>query len=1132
MTRINRILSAGITAGLMLFGAKGALADDCLLLSGSPAGAECVVNTFRTASGTFNIAEPLRITGTGRIDASSSVLTGITLNVTGNVVLETPTIATGGQIEANDIGPNNNNHASPITINATGNLEMAAGSKILSENVISGGDGGKITIIVGGDMILHGTNLPTPGALISARKISGAGDTGNGGDIYIQVGNVVVVQSVGTSGEPVFTATCAERNPTGDILLEQGAQILADGPGEAGAIRIFAGHDATIRGTVSSRGFSTLGRGGPITIDACCNLLIDDTGIVSSRGQDPGADLVHLEGCCVFVNGLVESTGPGHQLVTSPDKNLCNAPVRPGHLANSSGCVEVWSGTKIIIDSTGTHRGEINADTAQAGGTAGRGWIDLFANGDITINDGDGNDQNGGATPVAAVHANQFVTNAHGGQIVIKSLLGNVIATGFAVQADATNGGGSGGQLTIEAKQNLTFDTASVFARGDFVATGGYGKGGSISERSFQAAISWQNGVGNVQPTGTGITTVANRGTITFRKCTALNTTGTSFPVTAGAATTPTTLADLCVGVPTVSSYVVLPPSDCQERCQRIPPRGSKSGVKFLDLNNNGVRDTGEPGIPGFRIHLFGTDLLGTPIHDTQLTTGDGSYVFVLPNGGTFTVCEEQQPGYTQSYPDPANFPPLVPPNGETIADCTTHTDGGTITPGPWGWTFTMAADDQLTGNDFGNYTNFCEKQPVRSVLDPEFGRFPGNLGPDVIVNLALGQKVQNAVAKATDTNGDGYIIIVVVKDGTGKLGGSTWENVVIDRNFGTEEPPTRFALLGCSVTISAKDSGQAAGLVTSNAKSIAGSPENVFVMDLHGANSGVAGWQVYGDGRYFRNVYNTGSAVGIQLNGNNNTMHNGKAEGNSGDGIQVNGNGNQIETPDSFSNAGCGIKVNGNSNLVDGADVGDKNKGNGSGICVTGNSNTLSENDVYANSGSGITVAGNSNTLTKNGVGDKDKANGGDGINVNGSGNALSENNVFFSGGNGIVVTGNTNTFTKNVSGDSKKGNGLDGFAVAGYGNSFTENKASGNGGYGFNVSGGTVGGPNSLKSNVSNTGSSGGSGENSLAEYLLGNYVRNNGGGNKADGTTVPSATKCTLTFPATNATLNYSPAKACGD
>jgi parallel beta helix pectate lyase-like protein len=422
-----------------------------------------------------------------------------------------------------------------------------------------------------------------------------------------------------------------------------------------------------------------------------------------------------------------------------------------------------------------------------------------------------------------------------------------------------------------------------------------------------------------------------------------------------------------------------------------------------------------------------------------------------------------------------------------------------------------------------------CEKATVQAVLNPFTGRFPNNFGPDVTVRLDLGQKVQDAVDSASDSNGDGYILILVVKDGTGQLGGSTSENVLVSKAY-----DHRFGLLACSVTINALDASKPAGRIASGAASPVGSPENIFVMDLHGAgSSGVAGWKVEGDDRYMRNVATKDSAVGMWFAGNNNTMHNGNAVDNAGVGIQVDGSFNKIETPDSFGNGGCGIQVTGNSNTVAGADVGDRNKGNGNGgLCVTGDFNVLSENDVFANTGTGISVAGNSNQLLKNNVGDVgDKGNSGDGIDVTGDSNKLSENDVYNSGGDGVTVTGKSNQLLKNVSGDKGKGNVGDGFRVVGAGNTLQENKASANGGDGFDVSGGTsaVPGANSLKSNQSNTGSSGGSGENTGAEYKLLNFVKNNGGGNKADGTTVPTAAKCP-TFPATNATVNFLAPAVC--
>ena len=75
--------------------------------------------------------------------------------------------------------------------------------------------------------------------------------------------------------------------------------------------------------------------------------------------------------------------------------------------------------------------------------------------------------------------------------------------------------GSSGGEIRVEAKNNVALDTAAIFARGDFDASGGFGSGGMIGPltptvpppgqapiRAFLGALSWQNGVGDVRPTG------------------------------------------------------------------------------------------------------------------------------------------------------------------------------------------------------------------------------------------------------------------------------------------------------------------------------------------------------------------------------------------------------------------------------------------------------------------------------------------------------------------------------------------------------------------------------------------------------------------------------------------------------
>jgi hypothetical protein len=1093
MKRITLLAMAVLTSSLMLVGAKPALAvnDFCDFVT-----TECEVTTIHNVSGTFTIDRTLHIFGTGKLDASGG---GITINITGDLLMDT-----GASIEANDdagaacnSGPDRDN-ACPITINATGNMEMQAGSSILAENncvgggPCGGGSGGNITIKLGGDMILHG---PATGALISSRKTSGAGDTGHGGDIYIQVGNVVVSQTTGPNGEPIFTGACADKDPTGDILVEQGAQILADANGEAGAIRMFAGHDITIRGTVSSRGFTTLGRGGPITLYACCNLLIDDTGIVSSRGQDPGADLVHLEGCCVFINGLVESTGPGHfKNQTSPANNLCNDPVRPGKPTNSTGCVEIWSGTELEINSVLPHRGEINANTDFGGGADGTGWIDILANHDIRILDGTGNDQDFGATLVFAVHANQGSGDGcHGGVINVQSKMGMVTANGLALQAEAIGASHCrGGQITVEGDTAVTLAGASLFARGGHwnrvpPATSVDGTGGKIFVTTFGGVLNWNTGgVGDARPTGS-IVAAAQDGKITLKNCTgAVNivTTGSTFP-TNGSAEPPWPIK---LGGPCVPANPVFPqPAEpggllpdirsdaCKDACTPTVPPAGKFGIKFLDADKDGVQDPGEGGIGGFRIHLFNSDLSE---HLHAFTTG-GTGLYSFPNlpAGQYNVCEESTSGFTQSFPSPTSSPPS---NQNPATACTDHAaaHGGTITMGTEGYFISLLAGDLDGPNNFGNFPNFCEKLPVRTVLDPTFGRFPDNHGPDILVNLALGDSVQAAIDKLTllgDQNDDGYLIIVVVKDGSGKLGGSTKERIEISGQY---EIP--FALIGCSVTLI--DPKPADNKPTAHVTKDASSPD-FFFMDLHGSGSPVAGWLVEGNGRYVRNTGVSNNAVGIELIGDGNTMHNGSAHDNLGVGMYIQGNGNLATDTDVNANGGDGVQVIGDSNQLLKLDVGNDNGNTGNGVVVTGNLNLLSEIDAFKN------------------------------------------------GGNGIWVGGNSNQILKARAGEAKKGNGFDGIHVVGSGNILQENKASANGLDGYDISGGVLGSPNSLKKNLSNTGSSNSSSENGGAEYRLLNYIKNNGE-NKDDGTTLPNAGKCPAVnappltgFPATNATVNFS-------
>jgi hypothetical protein len=832
----------------------------------------------------------------------ASTFPGNIINIPDNLLMTST-----GHIVCNDPASPTADSACNITLNVGGNMTMQAGSSIDANNTVDGGHGGTIFITVCGDLTMDGPSGADAGALITSQHLSNGTD--DGGKITVVVGCVTLDTS-----DPAI-GICG--NPTGDILISAGATITSNSNSHrAGDIALYAGRNITVKGTVSAEGTGGTGHGGAITIDACCELFVDDTGVVTSRGLDPGADRVHLEGCVVTILGLVQSTAPGH---TDPSP-LCTPPIRPGKPPESTGCVEIWAGTTLTIDSTGTHKGEINADIGFSGGTSGRGWIDILANGNILLNDGAGND---GPSPNLApgdldspylVHANMNVlTNSFGGVILVQSRLGKVDTFGNALQANATPSGGKGGLITVEAGGlspvpggDVNFHDASIQAIGSNTNNCPSDKeGGHIFARSSNGQVL---GVPNGE----------------------LNADGGNAPAN-----------DTCDHLGDVTLQDCGPPPD---------PAFAYGGTV----------------IPAPPIIL--ADTCGVPVVFPAFAPGSHE---VYPADTCATACQ-----------------PVTPTPTPTV----TSTPTPTTTPTP-----------------------FCNKLPVQTVLA---GRVP-----DVIVRTDLGGSIQAAVAGATDTNGDGYIIVGVVSNGTGALGGSTTQNVVIDQVY-----PKPFLLIGCSVTMinPRANAGNPTGWIKPGAGVLNPPGGNIFAMDLHGTGStGVngAGWKVEGNGRELRNTGASGNTTGIWFVGGNNIMHNGAASSNSGVGLKIEGNGNYVTDTDVFSNTSHGVQVIGNNNQLLKIDAGDIGKGNGGdGVNVNGTGNLIQECDAYANSGNGISATGGANTLNKNNGGGKGKGNGQKGIAVGGSG-PLTQNTARGNTGFGFDLTSGGHTLKNNVSGGTGSG-------------------------------------------------------------------------------------------------------------
>ena len=172
----------------------------------------------------------------------------------------------------------------------------------------------------------------------------------------------------------------------------------------------------------------------------------------------------------------------------------------------------------------------------------------------------------------------------------------------------------------------------------------------------------------------------------------------------------------------------------------------TKSGTKFEDLNADGDRDAGEPGLSGWEIHLFGDDDQGNPVHLHDTTDGNGDYSFENLEPGEYTVCETQQSGWTQS----------MPGTGAGTADCSGHTHGGT-TPGARGYAIDLEFGDDDSGNDFGNFRMASKSGTKFEDLNADGDEDAGEPGVSgVQIHLFGTDGLGNAVHRHTSTDASG----------------------------------------------------------------------------------------------------------------------------------------------------------------------------------------------------------------------------------------------------------------------------------------------------------------------------------------------------------------------------------------
>ncbi|RJR51575.1 MAG: hypothetical protein C4576_03520, partial [Desulfobacteraceae bacterium] len=97
------------------------------------------------------------------------------------------------------------------------------------------------------------------------------------------------------------------------------------------------------------------------------------------------------------------------------------------------------------------------------------------------------------------------------------------------------------------------------------------------------------------------------------------------------------------------------------------------TGMKFEDLDRDGVQDAGEPGLGGWTIYLDAdNDGVLDAGETARVTAGDGAYAFTGISDGTYTVREVMQDGWVQTFPGTGSHSVIA-----TIGEITSGVDFG-----------------------------------------------------------------------------------------------------------------------------------------------------------------------------------------------------------------------------------------------------------------------------------------------------------------------------------------------------------------------------------------------------------------------------------------------------------------------
>ncbi|MEH1869305.1 MAG: filamentous hemagglutinin N-terminal domain-containing protein [Nostoc sp.] len=359
-------------------------------------------------------------------DKSSGLQSDLLIGGVGNagniqVTTGSLSVTNGANISGTTAGVGN---AGNITINARDNVTVSGfGGREKVGSLVST-EGVKNAIGNGGDIRISASNLLLKGG---GRLDAINGGQGNGGNIFLDVGNNITFDGIGGNGLSSSANTLTFNGNAGNIQIETGSLFLTNG------------------GTISSVHLERKGNGGNITINARDTVKID--GVV--KGGTSGLDKIAISN---LSSSLVSGEGKGGDIeITTGSLSVTNGAFISGATngQGNGGNITVNAGDTVTLD------GGENGLFASVGTSAANNSVGNA--GDIRINARELFLKNGGG--LAAFSSGQ----GNGGNIFID--------TRNAVIIDGISG------------KKATGISSSLFA-------GGVGKGGDIQIKTNSLRLS------------------------------------------------------------------------------------------------------------------------------------------------------------------------------------------------------------------------------------------------------------------------------------------------------------------------------------------------------------------------------------------------------------------------------------------------------------------------------------------------------------------------------------------------------------------------------------------------------------------------------------------------------------------